>query len=409
MKRKFLLPVCGFVLIITALAAGNIFAPPRPLSANDLLLSWLIFPGRFFVPEPNPPTGAANDLALNPELVRLHNRFRSFAQKKTPGEIRIFCLGGSTTQGWPFQHLLSYPDFLNLELKDVLPSRRIKVINAGILSSDSESDLPLFKELLRYQPDIILVYEGRNEPLDASLHQGWRANLLSINLWLLRRFILYRYLRYWICPAVPFDHAYETRAWAWKDWGHNWWERSSMMARGPLLKNLARMVTLARQSRCRVMLITQVGDPADPSENWLTPLNNSIKKLAVEQNAPVIDAAQAFDSYRRGLGTIFLHHIWHPDVGGYFLISQTALHALARNGKIAPAKDWRWGREKSEIGYLQELPFMPRSLAAAYDHLRDAYLSLKLPPATSAALARFCTTRSRALKHEGWAAMLRRD
>jgi len=400
-KKIFLPPFFGLALIAAILAAGNFLCPARRFSLNDLSLRWIINPGRVFVPRRE---AAGQELCTNSELVRLDNKSRCFVPQKSPDVFRIFCLGGSTTQGWPFQNILSYPDFLSHELKDVLPGKRVEIINAGINSSDSTSDLPLFKELLRYKPNLIFIYEGRNEVLLAPLHFGFRAKLLIPHLWLLRHVSLYNYLRRRFYPNKTFDLSDGIRRWASQSLGPNYPD----IARRHMIKNLSRMIILARQDHCRVMLLTQVTDPDDPNDSpWLKGFNDSIKRLAAEEHVPVADTAKAFDSYHGGLGPIFLHRLWHPDVGGYFLISQTALHALARSGLLAPNRDWRWNQEKSELTYLRELSVTPKSLAATYLFLRFVCVSIERanPPLRSQyqSMPQKYAALAHALWRRGWA------
>jgi len=395
MKNKLYLLCSGLVLVIIILLIGNLLLPSRPLSPNDSLVRWLVAPGRFFISEQG---SESPKLCTNPQLARRGNKSRCFSlRKKNQRDFRIFCLGGSTTEGWPFQHVLSYPDFLNLELKDVLPSRHVEVINAGFSGLDSTSDVALVKELLRYEPNLLLIYEGRNEPWTMPLYSGWRAKLLIPHLWLLYHLSLYRYLRYLIDPNASFSAAAGVRGWA-SQRGLDY----TGIAKRHMLKNLMRMIAMARQDHCRVMLVTQVTDPHDPNDSpWLKNFNDSIKRLAAAQGVPVIDAAGAFDSYRGGLGPIFLRSLWHPDVGGYFLMAKTAARALARSGLVAPAKDWRWNRGESELDYLRKLSVTPRSLAAAYIFLAESCIQ----PLNHRALAKKYITRAHALDHEGWPAL----
>jgi len=407
MKKRVILACLTPVFVAAVLGLGNLIAPFRPLSLNDILLSWLISPGHFFVPDlaAEEPQDS-QELVTNPELNRLYGRPRHFALKKMAGTFRIFCIGGSTTLGWPFQDILSYPDFLNLELKDVLPTRRVEVINAGFGNMDSSSDIPLIKELLRYDPNLILIYEGRNELQNFALHSGWRAELLIPHLWLLRHVSLYRWLRYRLWLDTKFTLAASIRRWA--DQGLD--PDSKNQAQRRMLKNLSAMIKLARQVHCPIMFITQVRDHNDPSENWLKNYNRSIRRLAVAQNIPIIDAAHAFDAYHGGgLGPIFLHRLWHPDVGGYFLISQTVLHALARAVELAPAKDWRWSRERSELAYIQELSVSPEALATDYTAISKFCVTIeKSFPFWKQDYQRMAlqyTALAGRLRSEGWAAM----
>ncbi len=90
-------------------------------------------------------------------------RGEAFAYAKTPATYRIFCLGGSTTAGWPFQHNAGFPSQLQVRLARLFPQRNFEVINVGISAINSYSVLDFTRELLRYQPDLFLIYMGHNE------------------------------------------------------------------------------------------------------------------------------------------------------------------------------------------------------------------------------------------------------
>ncbi|HOT96948.1 MAG TPA: GDSL-type esterase/lipase family protein [bacterium] len=90
-------------------------------------------------------------------------RGEAFAYIKTPETYRIFCLGGSTTAGWPFQHNAGFPSQLQVRLARLFPQRNFEVINVGISAINSYSVLDFTRELLRYQPDLFLIYMGHNE------------------------------------------------------------------------------------------------------------------------------------------------------------------------------------------------------------------------------------------------------
>ena len=90
-------------------------------------------------------------------------RGEAFAFHKTPNTYRIFCLGGSTTAGWPYQHNAGFPSQLQARLSLLFPERNFEVINVGISAINSYSVLDFTGELLRYQPDLFLIYMGHNE------------------------------------------------------------------------------------------------------------------------------------------------------------------------------------------------------------------------------------------------------
>ncbi len=90
-------------------------------------------------------------------------RDEAFAFKKSARTFRIFCLGGSTTAGWPYQYNAGFPSQLQARLSQLFPERDFEVINVGISAINSYSVLDFTRELLRYQPDLFLIYMGHNE------------------------------------------------------------------------------------------------------------------------------------------------------------------------------------------------------------------------------------------------------
>ncbi len=101
-----------------------------------------------------------------------HNKFRwfnpqTFPAPKAKGTTRIFCMGGSTTYGRPYNDLTSFCGWLRQFLPAVDPSRRWEVINAGGISYASYRVARLMEELAEYEPDLFIVYSGHNEFLES--------------------------------------------------------------------------------------------------------------------------------------------------------------------------------------------------------------------------------------------------
>ena len=87
-----------------------------------------------------------------------------FAIHKAPGVYRIVFLGASTTRGFPFEgRTINYARFLDLILRDVLPGRKVEVINAGYDALSSFGVLDLARSLVPYSPDLVVIYTGHNE------------------------------------------------------------------------------------------------------------------------------------------------------------------------------------------------------------------------------------------------------
>ena len=103
-------------------------------------------------------------------------RAEDVAMTKPSGTYRIFLMGGSTAYGLgslsPQGHQ-KYPVLKNSEtidhnleryLKDLLPSRRIEVINAAIPSHSSHHHLIYLNQtILKYRPDMVVFVDGYND------------------------------------------------------------------------------------------------------------------------------------------------------------------------------------------------------------------------------------------------------
>ncbi|MCK5378818.1 MAG: O-GlcNAc transferase, partial [Acidobacteria bacterium] len=92
---------------------------------------------------------------------------QSFPADKGDGTVRVFCMGGSTTYGRPFDDVTSFCGWLRELLPEVDPSHRWEVINAGGVSYASYRVALLMEELIRYDPDLFVIYSGQNEFLEA--------------------------------------------------------------------------------------------------------------------------------------------------------------------------------------------------------------------------------------------------
>lgn len=115
------------------------------------------------------PLFALNDDGSRYEIAKgrlTHFQPDSFAAQKPPGEFRIFCLGGSTVQGRPYSIETSFTTWLQLSLQVADPSRSWRVVNCGGVSYATYRLTPVLEEVLNYQPDLIIFYEGHNEFLE---------------------------------------------------------------------------------------------------------------------------------------------------------------------------------------------------------------------------------------------------
>ena len=89
-----------------------------------------------------------------------------FTERKASGTTRIFCLGGSTTYGRPYEDATSFCGWLREFVSAADPSREWEVVNAGGISYASYRVARLMEELADYEPDLFVIYTGHNEFLE---------------------------------------------------------------------------------------------------------------------------------------------------------------------------------------------------------------------------------------------------
>ena len=86
-----------------------------------------------------------------------------FPVHKADTTYRIFCLGGSTTAGFPFKFGGAFAPYLRERLRMMFPERSIEVINLGMTATNSFTVLDVAEDLFAYKPDLLIVYDGHNE------------------------------------------------------------------------------------------------------------------------------------------------------------------------------------------------------------------------------------------------------
>lgn len=103
-------------------------------------------------------------LYLTPQRAVLHSfNYQEFKLDKPENGFRIFVLGGSSAYGFPWGARVAFPYLLEEGLKASFPDRFIEVINASAMSYGSHRLRILIREILDYEPDLIIIYSGHNE------------------------------------------------------------------------------------------------------------------------------------------------------------------------------------------------------------------------------------------------------
>ncbi len=82
---------------------------------------------------------------------------------KRENAFRIFVMGGSSAQGFPFSPNGTFSRYIRDRLELIYPDKHIEVINLGITATNSYTIRDLLPEVIEQKPDIILIYAGHNE------------------------------------------------------------------------------------------------------------------------------------------------------------------------------------------------------------------------------------------------------
>jgi hypothetical protein len=111
-------------------------------------------------------------------------RTPEFTEEKPQKTVRVICIGGSTTVEGETNDQ-TYPAILGKRLQATYPSYHIEVLNFGISGLRSEHWVNHAEELFRYEPDVVVQYEGvndliwgalpryaRNHPWEARFHKS---------------------------------------------------------------------------------------------------------------------------------------------------------------------------------------------------------------------------------------------
>ena len=100
-----------------------------------------------------------------------HNKLRFFPEEVFPvakpaEELRLFVLGGSTVNGRPYQDPTSFCTWLELGLNAMQPDLKVRVVNCGGVSYASYRLTRVLEEVLRLDPDGVILCTGHNEFLE---------------------------------------------------------------------------------------------------------------------------------------------------------------------------------------------------------------------------------------------------
>lgn len=129
-----------------------------------------------------------NPYYLNQYFPRLNKSIPSpyeltFEKNKPDSVFRIYVIGESTSQGFPYSKLEAFPYQLQQMLNSVVKHKRVEVLNFSIAAINSYVGNKMAKEICKYPPDLMICYYGNNEFIGiggatSSEHFLFRASML---------------------------------------------------------------------------------------------------------------------------------------------------------------------------------------------------------------------------------------
>jgi len=237
-------------------------------------------------------------------------RIAVFKKEKSANTYRIFCLGGSTTAGFPYEFNGTFPSLLKDRLDILFPTKDIEVINVGISAINSYSVLDFTKELVNYEPDLFLIYMGHNEFYGAlgigstqqvSRNRNWI--LFYMKFQKMRTFNLMRNIVKQVIGLVSSKPAQQIKKHTLmerviKDQYIKYNSELYEIARNYFEKNLADIFSTAQRSGVKIIASTLVCNLAD-QEPFGYQLASNLSQVKIDQWKKYIAAGYEFEKINK--------------------------------------------------------------------------------------------------------------
>lgn len=307
-----------------------------PILAAELSLRWFGTPPRPLEHDPIFDTAKVSPLfrpsdshyQVDPARLEFFRPAQFRLQKPEQGR-RVFVLGGSTVQGRPYETETAFSTWLEFRLQTADPEHRYEVINCGGVSYASYRLAILLHEVLRYQPDAIILYTGHNEYLEERSYQTMRPRRPLVDGIVQRSRLLQtltRSIRQ--TPKQPLSSEVRTRL--DEPAGMNLYVRDQEWRDSVVVhfeNNLRRMVAACDEAKVPLLLCQPVGEVVDtaPFKVATTSLEPSGQESFDRHWATALDPdAQTSQRMRACLACLKLdpHHAGAHFVAGRLRLSE---------------------------------------------------------------------------------------
>ncbi len=86
-----------------------------------------------------------------------------FDIEKKQNSFRVFVLGGSSAEGYPFNPPGSFSRYIRKRLELTYPNTPVEVVNIAMTGVNSYTMMDLLPGVIKQKPDLVLIYAGHNE------------------------------------------------------------------------------------------------------------------------------------------------------------------------------------------------------------------------------------------------------
>lgn len=117
--------------------------------------------------------------------------------KKAPDEYRVFIYGSSAAYGFPVADRFSIAAWLRKSFPLLLKDKKVKVMNCAWPGKASHHVLQGARSVMKYQPDLFIIYSGNNEALPSNrIYADMSIHRLKMDLYYGSTFYRYIALRF---------------------------------------------------------------------------------------------------------------------------------------------------------------------------------------------------------------------
>jgi lysophospholipase L1-like esterase len=238
-------------------------------------------------------------------------RDEEFPAGKSPGALRIVCLGDSWTFGANVGQDQTYPQRLKALLRQEYPKTNLEIFNLGVLGYSSYQGLELLRRTaITMEPDVVIIGYAWNDASQAGFHDSdmpafKTTRTEKLERWLSAHSESYKLLRYLLSvmtyrPTSLSDKLKKETANAQSAGEPADYAKLEPWIRVPLKEyenNISEMIELARNRGAAVILLYNVSDELPQYRRYRIALD----KISRTKNVPLVDSSALVANARKNI------------------------------------------------------------------------------------------------------------